>query len=327
MSLSHIHPGQLPPSSDDPTFRMIPVPAARQAEAVARLVSQGPRDDPAQSSRFMEYAATHGISLQSMWGLVDSADRLIATVLAVPSPGRTAMVFASHPRSPQQVTTVGRLIEHACRQLAAMHVDLAQMLLDPTEHLERQAALSGGMTELALLSYLERPLPRPRHARPPQWPEDVAVETYSEALHPHLLEALTASYEQTLDCPGLLGLRDTKDILEGHRASGQFDPALWTLIRVGGQAAGVLLLNPSPGSNSIELVYLGLAPAARGRGLGGLLLAHGLAQLAGRRERCITLAVDEANGPALKLYQSHGFRPVLRRIALIRPLRVSTSAV
>src|SRR5439155_230273 len=127
--------------------------------------------------------------------------------------------------------------------------------------------------------------------------------------------------EQTLDCPGLRGYRRTSDILEGHRASGVFDPGLWTLLLVDGRVGGALLLNPAVDGQSVELVYLGLARWGRGRGLGRLLLRHGFALLGRRSERTINLAVDEANAPALALYRREGFVPILRRTAMIRPVR------
>ena len=71
----------------------------------------------------------------------------------------------------------------------------------------------------------------------------------------------------------------------------------------------------------MELVYLGLAPGARGRGLGRQLLRHGLGLLHERRERSVTLAVDSRNTPALSLYESEGFRPAVQRAALIRSLQ------
>src|SRR5690606_10894238 len=97
---------------------------------------------------------------------------------------------------------------------------------------------------------------------------------------------------------------------------------LWTLLFERGRACGALLLNPVQHHRSIELVYLGLARAARGRGFGKLLLQHGLGMLAGRAERIVSLAVDEQNAPALALYRSAGFSLSLRRIALVRPLRM-----
>src|SRR5690606_2862219 len=144
-----------------------------------------------------------------------------------------------------------------------------------------------------------------------------------EELEADLLRVLEESYENTLDCPGLRGLRETRDILCGHQATGTFDPSLWTLLFERGAACGALLLNPVPHHRSIELVYLGLAPRARGRGCGKLLLQHGLALLASRDERIVSLAVDEQNAPALALYRSAGFTLSLRRIALVRSLRAS----
>ena len=96
---------------------------------------------------------------------------------------------------------------------------------------------------------------------------------------------------------------------------------MWTLLSIDGKIGGTLLLNPASDRQSIELVYLGLAKWARGRGLGRMLLRHGFSLLAGRPERTINLAVDEANSPALSLYRSEGFVPVLRRVAMIRPVR------
>ena len=93
------------------------------------------------------------------------------------------------------------------------------------------------------------------------------------------------------------------------------------MLRLDGRASGAILLNPAPASDAIELVYMGLAAAARGAGLGTQLLRHGLSLLTDRSERVVTLAVDDANEPALALYRRAGFRRVLRRHAMIRTLR------
>ena len=115
-------------------------------------------------------------------------------------------------------------------------------------------------------------------------------------------------------------MRLTEDIVAGHMATGTFDPALWTLLYVDEQPAGAVLLNPFPAHRTVELVYLGLAPFARGRGLGQQLLRHGLSLLTGRHERTLTLAVDRLNTPAIAMYVSEGMRPIVQRSGLIRPL-------
>jgi mycothiol synthase len=125
---------------------------------------------------------------------------------------------------------------------------------------------------------------------------------------------------ETLDCPELCGLRETRDVLDSHRSAGRFDPALWWMVRREGKPAGALLLNPSPAQGHVELVYLGLAPELRGCGVARRLMLTGLSALAGRAERDVTLAVDTRNTPALRLYESLGFRPFARRTALVRPI-------
>ena len=209
-----------------------------------------------------------------MWARLDEAGRIESTVLAVPNPGRTAIVFLSPCTAREQAAEQGELLQFACRELAERDVDLAQVLLPPEDTLPREAFLAGGFVDLAQLSYLERSLARRGRTPPPTWPDDVAAEPYRPALRDDMLMALELSYERTLDCPGLRGLRRTEDILAGHEGTGAFDPALWTLLRLDGAPCGALLFSRSAANDTIELVYVGLAPAARGRGLGRQLLRH-----------------------------------------------------
>jgi ribosomal protein S18 acetylase RimI-like enzyme len=269
----------------------------------------------------MEFATQHSVSLQYLWHATNGAGEIEAVTLAVVNPGRTAMFFVSRPRSATQATRACALIDAVCSAITGAGVHLAQTLLDVHDRQEEDVFASAGFHRLATLSYLERPLRQRLAPLPPQWPAGVTVEPYSPALRSVLIGVLDASYQQTLDCPGLRGCRDTADILDGHRAAGVFDPNLWTLLLIDQRPSGTLLLNPAPDGSGIELVYLGLAPWARGRGLGLQLLRHGLAQVARRPERVMTLAVDDANAPALALYRQEHFRPVLRRVAMIRSVR------
>ena len=325
MTVSQTNRDQLRQPDEDGFGAIVRIGPARRAEAIERLVGGGPEADRAAAERFMHYAKTNAIRLDGLWSRLDRKGRIALSVLAVPSPGRTAMIFATRPGSGREAPAVAGLLDHACRHLREWDVDLCQSLLEPGAGLEREAFLAAEFFELAELRYLERPLSKRQAPGPPTWPAGVRTETYHEGLYDDLVVALEHSYEQTLDCPGLYGLRHTADIIAGHKATGELDPQLWTLLRVDEAPAGAVLLNPFPAHKTVELVYLGLAPSARGRGLGGRLLQHGLHQLAGRRERSLTLAVDHRNAPALALYESEGFRPVVRRVALIRSLRPTFS--
>ncbi|MCI0365150.1 MAG: GNAT family N-acetyltransferase [Phycisphaerales bacterium] len=322
MTLSQINPNQLRPPGGPELERIVQVGSDRRAQAIEKLVQTGLGGDGAHAQRFLEYARSHRINLDCMWARLTKQGQIESTVLVVPSPGRTAMVFSSHPVGSHQVGPFGQLIDHACRHLAELNVNLAQALLEPAGMVDRQMFEAGGFVQLTTLNYMERPLkPGQAHQNVQvEWPADAQTFSYAENQRDAFLHALDRSYEQTLDCPGLRGCRKTRDILEGHRASGAFDPRLWTLLEIGGEPAGVLLLNPSSDQQSVELAYLGLAKPWRGRGLGTQLLRHGLTLLGGRRERVMNLAVDESNAPAIALYRREGFRTVLRRLAMIRPL-------
>lgn len=320
MTISHTDPKQLLPE-DGGSGKIVQIGSDRLEEAIERLTSVKGESDPAHARRFIQFAHQQQIDLTWLWSRLDDRGRVLLTALFVPSPGRTCMVFATNPVSQPDIRSLGEVLKHGCHVLADSDLDLAQALLEPSEELLKAAFSAADFDDLAMLSYLERPVPSKRTNCDVHWPLGVTVEPFRENLSDELLAVLDASYVETQDCPGLFGLRRTEDILAGHKASGEYDPSLWTLLRLDGEACGALLLNPVPESHAIELVYMGLAPHARGRKLGAQLLNYGLSQLAGRTEHSITLAVDELNAPALGLYRKAGFRAVLRRRAMIRSLR------
>jgi ribosomal protein S18 acetylase RimI-like enzyme len=57
-----------------------------------------------------------------------------------------------------------------------------------------------------------------------------------------------------------------------------------------------------------HITQICISPRRRGYGMGRMLLRHVATQLAGKGIHAITLTVTESNTPALKLYQSLGFR-------------------
>ena len=145
----------------------------------------------------------------------------------------------------------------------------------------------------------------------------IEVRHWSRADEALFAEATIASYEQTLDCPGLKGLRHIDDILAGHMASGVFHPDLWFALRCADEPVGVMLLNVVPPHNAVELVYLGLSSPWRGRGLGRQLVTHGLWAARSVDAEQMVLAVDRINTPAVALYRSIGFTQTARKLAMV----------
>ncbi|MFO0829259.1 MAG: GNAT family N-acetyltransferase [Phycisphaerales bacterium] len=309
--------------------RIVRLDASRREEGLSALLG----GDRASVQRFLAFAAQTHLRLDGLWACLSSEGRAELAILAAPSAGRTATLFATAARSAGDVPTLAALVATAHRELHDLDVDLAQALIDPHDTLQLDAFDRSGMSRLATLSYMERPLSRRTQPSPPAWPDDIRAETWDPRNRAELIAALERTYVDTLDCPALAGLRRGEDVLEGHLHSGRYEPALWTIVRFASGAhansiAGLCLLNgahEAAGSRgAVELVYLGLVPEARRRGLGRLLLQHGLSLLGDRAERNVLLAVDERNEPASRLYRAAGFRFAQRRVAFIRPVQRST---
>ena len=137
---------------------------------------------------------------------------------------------------------------------------------------------------------------------------ELQFEPYSPARHARFAQVVEATYEDTLDCPAVNGVRSIDDVLQGYRATGHFDPERWFIVRHQGEEIGCLILTDYPEHAIWELIYMGLLPAARGHGWGLEIVRHALwlARQAARNR--VVLAVDAANEPALRMYATAGFR-------------------
>jgi mycothiol synthase len=155
-------------------------------------------------------------------------------------------------------------------------------------------------------------------------PEGTAISIYSAQTHAVFASTIARSYENSLDCPGLSGLRDMEDVILGHKGAGEFDPSAWFLLSQHQKPVGVLLLGLATHADAMELVYLGLTPEARGRGFGDLLMNLALVSVVRHNRAELTLAVDSRNAPAMRLYFRHGLRRMGSRAALIRNLDAKT---
>lgn len=315
-------------------------------QATARLLNL-PTEHPGISS-FISCADAEGIDLSNIWTVAGEPAGPVC--LAVLGAGRTAMLFVSgaeppicQGRQPEYVPLVGgddersmamraSLLRQVLHELSTTKPPtagqqtptLAQALVENDQIALRQSYMQAGFSVLAELGYFRRELPRRRSAEMHQWPAGVRLVSLAE-LPPRqgddlLWETLEASYVDTLDCPGLSGVRTRSDVLEAHRSVGEYDPAWWFVLLKNERPVGCLLLSKCEAQQSIELVYIGIAKAARGLGFARGLLDFGIAFVAGRGYRSLACAVDLGNVPAVKLYTSHKFRQFASRTALICPL-------
>jgi mycothiol synthase len=253
------------------------------------------------------------IDLSGLW-IARRRERIVGALLMQPLAGRAAAVWAPEVEATwRRAATAVALVRAALADLRARGFRIAQALLD--ESTPRQAAVDlagGGMLHVTDLIYLERPTADPLEVRPGI--PALAWRPYEAEAEAEFRAVLQATYIDSLDMPELEGIRSLDDIMASHRAGGRFDPSCWQLGRVPGEpeAGAVVLLSALPDRAAWEVAYLGLTPAARGRGLGRAALAHAL-ELARPHTPRLELAVDLRNEPAMRLYRAAGFSPFDRR--------------
>ncbi len=239
------------------------------------------------------------------------AGRLVGAAFAQALPGRTATFWPPQlvPGEPEE--TAERLVSKAVAHVGDAGAGVIHALLDGRpDDCDAARLEKAGFTLLAELYYLMAETPD-FPAMPPEGP--LTFEPCTPQTLQRLCAVVDATYEATLDCPGLDGIRTAADVLEGYGASSETCPPHWFLIRHEDHDMGCLLLADYPEHGNCELTYMGLVPSARGNRWGLQVTRHAqwIARSVGRGR--IVLAVDSTNQPARDMYATAGFRGWDRR--------------
>jgi len=277
-----------------------------------------------QIDGFLHYARILNLDLSRNWVAQRGAEWL-AAVTCIESPGRTGMVFLSHGfDEPARRDATVALLKEVRVFAQSRCLRLIQVLLDPASS-DPHSVPAAGFTRLARLDYLDRPTSAMAGLAPGlRPPPDLRWLPFSDQSRQLFAETILATYRDSRDCPGLNGLRTIDDIIAGHQASAKFDPAWWLLLCDGSGPLGCLLLGEIPLRNAAEVIYMGLTPPARGKKLADHLIVKAIALARSARLNALTLAVDAANVPAIRVYGRFGFRRTMSRDAWIVVLDSAT---
>ena len=285
------------------------------------LLLLGMPDDAVLIKQIDEAAANEksGIALPGLLGTWD-ANGLLGVVWAQLQPGGMATIWP--PRVVGHHEGLGARLALAAVEVAKAHgARIAQALLSPSDMAEAPWLEGAGLqraAEIQSLVWNASPSP-PLQAIPDPLPPPWRAERYEHARHRGRMEKiLERTFVDSLDCPALEGVRHPTDVLEGYLAAGASGSEHWYFIHDGADDAGCLLLSKDAAAHELEVVYMGLTPHWRGRGLGKVLVQ--LAQTLTCRAGCNRLltAVDVANAPACAAYDTAGFYCWDRRHALLR---------
>jgi ribosomal protein S18 acetylase RimI-like enzyme len=280
------------------TFLYGPLPRGEREEQLAAMLGAHARGE---------------ISLEDLLVARDDG-RIAGVMLSVPRPGRASFLWPPVLRDgPDAEALSDALLAATSERLDARQTVFAQVLLEPDDSPGRERFARAGypyVTDMLLLvRELDAAVPTDDLSPVP------TCTTYAAAQHARFALIIEETYRGSRDCPALAGRRTGDEALAGHRASGEFDPSRWLLYEAGGHDAGVMLLADHPERDAWEVVYLGVVPEARRRGLARAMLADACdrARRAGRTR--LEVAVDAQNDCAVRLYESLGFSQT-RRLAV-----------
>lgn len=231
-------------------------------------------------------------------------EQVVAAAWAQPHAGRTATLWPPKFTTSNDDRLAKSLIDNCIRRVADSNTTLLQAIVEPADVRTTNLLQSAGFAHAADLQYLEW-FPTDLEVRPAP---GLTLEKYSARLNSRMKDLIGRTYVGSLDCPILDKMRSLDDVLDGYRATGDFDPNMWKIISAEGQDIGAILLAPYTRLRQIELMYMGVVPERRGHGYGEALLKCAQSITVERRAEKLLLAVDAENSPARKLYQRAGFR-------------------
>jgi mycothiol synthase len=238
---------------------------------------------------------------------------LEGAVVCLPVPGRSALLWPPGAVAERREAVEDALLHHATSWLRQRGVKLAQTLLAREEMFLAAPLLRNGFADVTRLWYLRHDLNLPLHCL--HLPARLEYQPFAD--DKEFRRTLARTYEGTLDCPEINGVREIEDVLEGHRAQGSFDAERWWLARADDEPVGVLLMTEMPESGEWELAYMGVTPDARRRGYGREMLLHALCAARAADAPAVTLSVDVRNRPAWDLYRSLGFDAYDQRLVYL----------
>ena len=236
--------------------------------------------------------------------VVKQQDVLLGATWCHVLPGKTAALWFPRLKNGHNGTAIETLMRAVDSYLAATDVQILQCLTVTDAGKEAENLLASGFCRVAELVYMVSTIDQFSAV---STDGSLSYQTYSPSQCRRMAKIVQKTYRESLDCPAMDGVRSVADVLDGYRATGEFDPRRWLFLRYQSRDVGCMLLADHPQNDQWELVYLGLLPEARGKGWGLEATRHAqwLVHQAGRAR--LVLAVDAANHPAINVYAAAGF--------------------
>jgi ribosomal protein S18 acetylase RimI-like enzyme len=242
-------------------------------------------------------------------------------VLAECLPGRAAVVMMPQVAAAEDRAQCGTALLLGLDEILLEHQTLlAQALTIDRSEEGTRPFLNARYSIVGDLFYLAANLVDAISLRASFPPYPVDLIAHPPGNEERWIPLIEETYLKSLDCPAVDGLRPTRDVLAGYRDIGTPRDDWWFIARHEGRDVGCLILADHAPAKHAELVYMGLIPDVRGRGWGVYLAEQAKRIAVQSTADQLVLSVDAANVPALRHYQTAGFRFWEQRTILIKSL-------
>jgi len=254
----------------------------------------------------------------ALW-LARRGPRTVAAAMVVALAGRIGMLLHCPPgtKGVDKEALIDLIRRLTADRLAAGRLHFVQRLVAPQATAEADVLAAAGYEQVAELVYMRLDLAAAAAQSEPDG-QPLRMCTVRRAGRRRMQRVIAATYVGSLDCPRIAAARPMRDVLAAHRATGTYRPAWWWVAQSGGQDVGCVLVNDSHLFGVAEVVYAGVTPAHRGRGLMRRMLLYAARQLRAAGREALTLAVASRNVYALRVYERMGFARTDRRRLYVR---------
>ncbi len=272
-------------------------------------------DDPTRLREWLESQRRLRVDTDLLVAACEG-DRVVASAAALGLPGRAALLLLP-PRLPARTAPqlAHALVQRVKGRCADAGFRVIQGLTEIEDRTWPAVLRDCGFRFVTRLLHLRRGVTAD-DARAGNH-SDLRWIPYREAERLRFIAMLARTYEGTTDFPELSAARSAEEALESHSAAGESGTQMWGLGLRDDQPVAVLLAALHPSLSMLEVAYLGVAREARGRGIGGQVLARARDVAVRASATVLALSVDRRNAPARRLYDRWGFRPSGERDAWI----------
>lgn len=279
--------------------RIVAAIGGLQADAIAWLARDAP-DPAAVVAELQTLYASGTLHANDLLVAIDEHGTVHGAIFAQRLTG--AMAELSLPAT-DDPSIAAELVKSLTKQLQISGRRLIQVIVPLPEPSGIAALQLAGFVHITDLSLRARDL----SDRDRNFPAPVVLEAVRAEL-PGFAEVLLETYQNTQDLPELDVILRPQELLDSSRSPG----AEFFRVLNEGNWIGVLQLGLNQSDSDSELIYMGLRPGWRRRGLGYALAKAALCLAWERGFARLQLSVDVRNQPAQRVYDQLGFRPIGR---------------